>query len=79
MMISLPMLPTDQPADLASGAAGRYDSHIRTAARRLAAAGMANALVRIGWEFDLPASRWSARHDPVSYVAYYRRIVSTRP
>jgi hypothetical protein len=76
MLVSLPMLPTKQAASLAGGASGAYDGYFRTAARHLVAAGMGNAVLRVGWEFNGGWFKWSAKSNPSAYAAYYRHIVT---
>ena len=77
MLISVPMLPEDDPsATLALGATGAYDAHFRAAAQQLVRHGMGNALLRIGWEFNRPSVRWAARGAPSAYAAYFRHIVT---
>jgi hypothetical protein len=76
MAISIPMLPkNDTTTTLAHGAAGTYNSYWKTAAARLVAAGMANATLRIGWEFNGGWFRWAAKSNPSGFAAYFRQIV----
>lgn len=74
---SLVMLPRTQKANLPDGAAGRYDAYFRTLAERLIADGQAGAILRPGWEFSGDWQPWSARSDPNTWKAFYRRIVET--
>jgi DNA segregation ATPase FtsK/SpoIIIE-like protein len=77
MIVSIPMLPkADTSTTLEAGATGAYDSHWQAAALHLVAAGMGNAILRIGWEFNQNWARWAARNDPAAYAAYWRHIVS---
>lgn len=73
---SLPMLPEDGSATLAQGAAGQFDTVFRNFATTLVAQGHADAVIRIGWEFNGDWYAWAARKDPQAWVTYWRRIVA---
>jgi Glycosyl hydrolase family 26 len=75
MVFSFPMLPSSG-GTMADGAAGAYDAHWRTAAKRLVGAGMGNATLRIGWELNGTWFPWSAKPNPANYAAYFRHIVT---
>lgn len=77
VVYSLPMLPNDKSATLADGAAGKFDQLFRNYAQKLVENGFGNAIVRIGWEFNADWYSWAAKHDPQSWIAYWRRIVTT--
>ena len=74
MTFSIPMLPQGGHT-LARGAAGEYDAHFRTLGRYLVNNGHADAVLRIGWEFNADWYPWRAAADPAAWVAYWRRIV----
>jgi hypothetical protein len=76
MLLTIPMLPKDTSTTIQTGATGAYDAHFKTAAQHLVAAGMGNAIIRIGHEFNQKWPRWSAINDPASYAAYFRHIVT---
>jgi hypothetical protein len=76
MSFSIPMLPQVADANLADGAAGRYDATFTRIARTLVNHGFAGAALRIGWEFNGGWYPWAAGKDPASWVAYWRRIVT---
>ncbi|MET0657551.1 MAG: glycosyl hydrolase [Steroidobacteraceae bacterium] len=76
LTISVPMLPSDGAATLAQGAAGKFDAMFADLALDLVKRGFANAIVRIGWEFNGDWYPWAAAKDPESWIAYWRRIVS---
>jgi hypothetical protein len=76
MLITMPMLPNDTSTTIQAGATGAYDSHFVTAAQHLVAAGLGNATIRIGHEFNQKWPRWSAVNDPASYAAYFQHIVT---
>lgn len=76
MVYALAMLP-ENPADtLERGASGEYDKYYADLAHRLVAAGQDDAILRVGWEFNLESSRWSS-DDPTAFIAYWRHIVTT--
>jgi len=72
---SVPMLVDG--ATLAQGAAGHYDHHFRSFAQALNNAGLGDATIRLGWEFNLSGSKWFAGNDPSQWSTYWRRIVNT--
>jgi hypothetical protein len=74
MVLSLALLPTEQAATLEQGATGAYDEYFVSFAEALVDGGYADTVVRPGWEFNLPGSRWFTR-DPDLFVAYFRRVV----
>jgi hypothetical protein len=72
----LAMLPTeDGSATMQRGATGEYDRYFAKLARRLIAAGQSDAILRLGWEFNLTGSRWLT-DDPQVFISYGRRVVS---
>ena len=76
VVYSLPMLPPDHSATLAQGAQGKFDQLFSNYGAALVKNGYANAVIRIGWEFNAEWYAWAASKDPESWVAYWRRIVS---
>ncbi len=76
MSFGLPMLPKDSGATLALGARGDYDAHFAKVAEALIANGQADAVIRIGWEFNHGWFTWRAAADPAAWVIYWRRIVT---
>jgi Glycosyl hydrolase family 26 len=76
MVYSVPLLP-DTGGSLQAGAAGDYNVHFRRLAETLVARRQANAILRLGWEFNLPNHRWTAKDDPAAFAAYWRQIVTT--
>ena len=76
LALSVPMLPKDKSATLADGARGELDDHFREVARILVENGHADAILRIGWEFNGAWYPWAASQDPASFVAFWRRIVT---
>jgi CARDB/Glycosyl hydrolase family 26 len=76
MVYSVPMLP-QSGATLAQGATGAFNSHFRILAEGLVREGQGNSVIRLGWEFNGFWYPWTAMNDPASFIAYWRRIVTT--
>jgi hypothetical protein len=76
MLITISMLPKDTSTTIQQGATGAYDAHFKLAAQHLVAAGMGNAIIRVGHEFNQNWPRWSARSAPATYASYFRHIVT---
>ena len=74
LVLSTPMIP-DSGGTLAEGARGTYDVHFRKLGEFLVANGLANTILRLGWEFNGDWFAWSAKPDPASYIGYWRRVV----
>jgi hypothetical protein len=74
LALSIPMLTQDKSATLADGARGKLDQHFVEIARVLVAQGHEDAILRIGWEFNGSWYPWAAERDPLSFVAFWRRI-----
>jgi hypothetical protein len=72
---SVPMLP-NSGASLATGATGAYNAHFAALAQALVAGGQANAILRVGWEFNGFWYPWDAAGHPAQFVAYWRNIVT---
>jgi len=75
LSLAVPMLPKDGRSTLEAGAEGAYDSHFRHIARALVANGRADAVLRLGWEFNGEWSAWNAAKDPEAFIRFWRRIV----
>lgn len=61
---------------MAAGASGAYDNYFVQLARHLVAAGMRNAILRLGWEFNERSYPWYAAGQAASFVRYWRNIVT---
>jgi hypothetical protein len=71
----LAMLPEQDPsATMEAGARGEYDQYYYDLGTRLVAGGQADAILRLGWEFNLATSRWHTK-DPQVFVEYWRHVV----
>lgn len=78
MVFGVPMLPPDTSTSLAQGATGAYNTHYQKLAQNLVNAGMDNAVLRIGWEFNGNWFRWSAANGQANnFINYWKQIVTT--
>ena len=77
LVLAVPMLPDRGRASLGRGARGAYDAVFVTLARNLVEAGVGNAILRLGWEFNGNWYRWRvhSRGGALEYAAYFRAIV----
>ncbi len=75
LVLSVAMVPNER-FTLDRGAAGDYDNHWRSFARSMIKAGCADAIVRLGWEFNGRFFPWAAAGREQQFVQYWRRIVS---
>jgi hypothetical protein len=73
---SLAMLPADPADTIERGATGEYNPYYADLAQRLVEANQGDAILRVGWEFNLADSRWGS-DDPAAFIAYWRHIVTT--
>jgi hypothetical protein len=62
-------------ATLSAAAAGDYDEEFQKLGALLVAKGQANAILRIGWEFNGGWYAWKADGDPVSFKGAFRHVV----
>jgi hypothetical protein len=78
LVLGVPIIPDDTGGTLASGAAGAYNSYFVTLAQNLVSAGFANAILRLGWEFNGNWYNWSVANstDAANFAAYWRNIVT---
>ncbi len=73
---SIGLLPEDdKSATIAQGTTGAYDKYFTDLGNHLVAAGQGDAILRLGWEFNLESSRWSTS-DPQQFIAYWRRVAA---
>jgi hypothetical protein len=70
------MLPEDPADTIQRGATGEYNKYFAELAQRLVDAGQDDAILRVGWEFNLDGSRWGT-DDEAAFIAYWREIVTT--
>jgi len=83
LVLGVPMIPEDASGatqgTLAAGASGAYDSYFATLAQTLVAGGQADAVLRLGWEFNGDWYPWSVANpsDAANYASYFANIVMT--
>jgi hypothetical protein len=81
VVLSQEMVPDDVPSNWRElGAAGAYDSYARQLAANLVAAGMGNAVIRLGHEMNDTLYHDALGNDPARYgdwAAYWARIART--
>ena len=75
LALSVPMLPEQEEASIEAGASGAYDGYFTRLADALVEHGRGDSILRIGWEFNLPESRWFTE-DSAAFRTYWRRIVA---
>ncbi len=77
LVLGVPILPG--VGTLATGATGAYDSYFATLARNLVSDGEANAILRLGWEFNGSWYPWFVQSatDAAHFDQYWRDIVVT--
>jgi hypothetical protein len=81
MVYGVPMFPASCGLSSAScwnaGAAGSYDGYFSQIARNLVRNGQGNAILRLGWEFNVPkAYAWYAAGYAPQFVRCWRSIVA---
>lgn len=74
---SVPMFPSGKGSSLGACAEGRYDNHWSDLARNLVAAGLADTIVRPGWEFNGGWYGWAAKGRAAQYAGCFRHVVTT--
>lgn len=75
LVLSVAMLPTDvDGVSIEAGADGEYDEYFRTLGEKLVSYGFEDAILRIGWEFNLDSWPWYT-DDADAWTTYFRRIV----
>ena len=77
LILGVPMFPTGSGGTLAAGAAGQYDSYFVTLADSLVSGGQADAILRLGWEFNGNWYVWSVTDatDAANFAGYFQHIV----
>lgn len=73
---SLPLFPDGTRSGLATCAGGGYDKHWRTLGVNLVRKGLADTVVRPGWEFNGTWYSWSAKGQASAFAACFRRVVT---
>jgi hypothetical protein len=77
LTLGIPILPG--VGTLALGAAGAYNQYFTTLGQNLVNDNEANAILRLGWEFNGNWFTWSVANaaDAANFVAFWRQIVTT--
>ena len=77
LVLGVPILPG--VGTLAQGATGAYNQYFTTLGENLVADKEANAILRLGWEFNGNWFTWSVATwaDAANFVAFWRQIVTT--
>jgi len=77
VVYGLAMLPEGEGDwSLAAGADGDYDQYYQTLAENLVKYDQGDAILRLGWEFNLKQWRWHPT-DKQEFITYWRNIVKT--
>ena len=90
LILSIPLLPGNwdrsgatlgagkgQPVSLEAGARGDYNRWFGALATNLVRHGLADSILRLGWEWSGGWYTWRARDNPAAYAGYWRQIVQT--
>jgi hypothetical protein len=79
LVLGVPILPGGTGGTLADGAAGAYNQYFTILAQTLVNDGAANAILRLGWEFNGSWYPWSvaSNADAQNFAQYWRQIVNT--
>ena len=77
LVLGVPVIPGT--GTLAQGATGVYDQYFTVLAQNLVRDGEANAILRLGWEFNGNFFPWAVATatDAADFAAYWRQIVTT--
>jgi hypothetical protein len=76
VVYSVPLLP-QSGGSLQEGAQGAYNDEFARLGRTLIENGHADAVLRLGWEFNGDWTNWSAKDDPATFSEYWRQVVRT--
>lgn len=74
VVYSVAMLPDNGESSMAAGMRGENNHHFQRLAEQLVEKGQADAIIRLGWEFNGDWFRWAA-FDAEEFVQYWREIV----
>ena len=79
LVLGVPILPGGSGGTLAEGATGAYNQYFTILAQTLVKDGAANAILRLGWEFNGTWYPWSVANntDAQNFAAFWRQIVKT--
>lgn len=74
LVYSVAMLPENGESSMAAGMRGENNHYFQRLAEQLVEKGQADAIIRLGWEFNGNWFRWSA-YDAEEFTQYWRQIV----
>jgi len=79
LVLGVPILPGGSGGTLAQGAAGTYNQYFTILAQTLVRDGAANAILRLGWEFNGTWYPWSVSDntDAQNFAQFWRQIVNS--
>lgn len=91
LVLAVPMLPgpvdlsgpvggnidVKKPVSLEKGAAGEYNHHFKQLAENLVKYGLADVILRPGWEFNGGWYTWRAKDKTAAFAENWRQIVKT--
>ncbi len=79
LVLGVPILPGGSGGTLAEGATGAYNQYFTILAQTLVNDGAANAILRLGWEFNGTWYPWSvaSNADAQNFAEFWRQIVTT--
>jgi hypothetical protein len=79
LVLGVPILPGGSNGTLADGATGAYNQYFTILAQTLVNDGAANAILRLGWEFNGTWYPWSvaSNTDAQNFAEFWRQIVNT--
>lgn len=83
LVLGVPIIPKNEQGDaqgtLAAGATGTYDQYFKTLAQNLVNDGEANAILRLGWEFNGYWYPWwvQTATDAANFDRFWQQIVVT--
>ena len=79
LVLGVPILPGGSGGTLAEGATGAYNQYFTILAQTLVKDGAANAILRLGWEFNGTWYPWSvaSNADAQNFAQFWRQIVNT--
>jgi len=79
LVLGVPILPGGSGGSLAQGAAGAYNQYFTILAQTLVKDGAANAILRLGWEFNANWYPWSVSDntDAQNFAQFWRQIVNS--
>jgi len=79
LIYAVPLLPRSAEAtketSMQAGARGEYDTYFATLGRNLVAAGQEDAVLRVGWEFNLKTWPWGIDDHEV-FKRYFQHVVT---